>query len=195
MKNIKDKLQKARSIILEKMIEKGIAPGPKNQKVNPAGESFQTAQEKRKNRNMFETMQGKIKYTSKGDIIKDQLKPFKMKGFSPVKQVEYGPGTRQAQDEAVMKEVNKLVSGVVDAQDVSDALLANIKRTAAINKAKKGIEQSRVNRNAKDIYKNRTAEEVAKSLVDRNIDDEKFYRGLDAEDEEGTVYSPNKPIL
>ncbi len=153
---------------------------------------------------MFDTMKGKIKYDSKGNVIKDQeslgssvsdVKPFKMKGFSPVRQVEYGPGTRQAQDEAVMKEVNKLVSGVVDAQDVSDALLANIKRTAAINKAKKGIEQSRVNRNAKDIYKNRTAEEVAKSLVDRNIDDEKFYRGLDAEDEEGAVYSPNKPIL
>ena len=94
-----------------------------------------------------------------------------------------------------MREVNKLVSGVVDAQDVSDVLLANIKRTAAINKAKKGIEESRANRNAKDIYKNRTAEETAKSLVDRNIDDEKFYRELDAEDEEGTVYNPNKPML
>jgi len=185
-KTIKEKLQKARSIVLEKMIEKGIAPGPKNQKVNPARESLHTAQEKRKNRNMFETMQGKIKYTPKGDIIRDQLKPFKMKGFSPVKQVEYGPGTRQAQDEAVMKEVNKLVSGVVDAQDVSDALLANIKRTAAINKAKKGIEQSRSNReamnNTKDATYPKTAEETAKSLVDRNIDDEKFYRGLDAED-------------
>ena len=91
--------------------------------------------------------------------------------------------------------VNKLLSGVVDAQDVSYVLLANIKRTAAINKAKKGIEESRANRNAKDIYKNRTAEETAKSLVDRNIDDEKFYRELDAEDEEGTVYNPNKPML
>ena len=124
-----------------------------------------------------------------------QSKPFKMKGFSPVRQVEYGPGTRKEQDDAVMREVNKLVSGVVDAQDVSDVLLANIKRTAAINKAKKGIEESRANRNAKDIYKNRTAEETAKSLVDRNIDDEKFYRELDAEDEEGTVYNPNKPML
>ena len=191
-KTIKEKLQKARSIVLEKMIEKGIAPGPKNQKVNPARESLHTAQEKRKNRTMFETMQGKIKYDSKGNVIKDQeslgssvsdVKPFKMKGFSPVRQVEYGPGTRKAQDDAAMREVNKLISGVVDAQDVSDVLLANIKRTAAINKAKEGIEQSRATReamnNTKDATYPKTAEETAKSLVDRNIDDEKFYRGLD----------------
>jgi len=195
---LKKALQKARSIILENKIEKGEAPGPKNQKVNPARESLETGIEKRKNRMMFETMQGKIKYDSKGDVIKDDprdifKKPFKMKGFSPVRQVEYGPKTRRETLEDMSKVKNQLISGAVDAEDVSDALLQNIKKTAAINKAKEGIELARRTRDDKDREYSKTSGEVAREMVDRNIDDEKFYRRLDAEDEEGAGYRPYVP--
>tara|TARA_Y100000401_G_scaffold98853_1_gene86853 strand:- start:287 stop:628 length:342 start_codon:yes stop_codon:yes gene_type:complete len=109
-------------------------------------------------------------------------KPFKMKGFTPVKQVEYGPKTRRETLEDMAKVKNQLISGAVDAEDVSDALLQNIKKTAAINKAKEGIELARRTGDDKDREYSKTSGEVAKEMIDRDIEDEKFYRKLDAED-------------